>query len=91
MLGGGSNLLVSDRGLDALVLRVRLRGLAVDPAEDRVLVRAAAGEPWDDLVARAVAEGWAGLECLSGIPGDVGATPIQNVGAYGQEVAETLV
>ena len=91
MLGGGSNLLVSDRGLDALVLRVRLRGVTAEPAGDRVLVHAAAGELWDDLVARAVAEGWAGLECLSGIPGDVGATPIQNVGAYGQEVAETVV
>ncbi|WP_437830963.1 UDP-N-acetylmuramate dehydrogenase [Sorangium sp. So ce1153] len=103
VLGGGSNLLVADRGVDALVLRVRVRGIepvrgpvgAVDhdvtggPAP-RVLVRAGAGEGWDDLVARAVAEGWAGVECLSGIPGDVGATPIQNVGAYGQEVAETI-
>jgi UDP-N-acetylmuramate dehydrogenase len=91
VLGGGSNLLVADRGLDALVLRVRLRGIEVQRAGDRVLVRAAAGEPWDALVARAVSEGWAGLECLSGIPGNVGATPIQNVGAYGQEVAETIV
>ncbi len=90
VLGGGSNLLVADRGLDALVLRVRLRGLEASRRGDRVLVRAAAGEPWDDLVARAVAEGWAGLECLSGIPGGVGATPVQNVGAYGQEVAETI-
>ncbi|XXR93533.1 UDP-N-acetylmuramate dehydrogenase [Sorangium sp. So ce406] len=115
VLGGGSNLVVSDRGVDALVLRVRVRGVEVvggevvggevvggevggggvgggeglDPA-GRVLVRAGAGEGWDDLVARAVAEGWAGVECLSGIPGDVGATPIQNVGAYGQEVAETI-
>ncbi|MGK3984816.1 UDP-N-acetylmuramate dehydrogenase [Sorangium sp. So ce136] len=103
VLGGGSNLLVADRGVDALVLRVRVRGIepvrgpvgAVDhdaaggPAP-RFLVRAGAGEGWDDLVARAVAEGWAGVECLSGIPGDVGATPIQNVGAYGQEVAETI-
>ncbi|WP_437729581.1 UDP-N-acetylmuramate dehydrogenase [Sorangium sp. So ce861] len=99
VLGGGSNLLVADRGVDALVLRVRVRGVELaggaeaagdDGRGPRVLVRAGAGEGWDDLVARAVAEGWAGVECLSGIPGDVGATPIQNVGAYGQEVAETI-
>ncbi|WP_438016331.1 UDP-N-acetylmuramate dehydrogenase [Sorangium sp. So ce315] len=98
VLGGGSNLLVADRGVDALVLRVRVRGLQIvganggdgDGQGPRLLVRAGAGERWDDLVARAVAEGWAGVECLSGIPGDVGATPIQNVGAYGQEVAETI-
>ncbi|WP_438039918.1 UDP-N-acetylmuramate dehydrogenase [Sorangium sp. So ce128] len=105
VLGGGSNLLIADRGVDALVLRVRVRGIellrgrgedggagAGDGGEaGRALVRAGAGEAWDDLVARSVAEGWAGVECLSGIPGDVGATPIQNVGAYGQEVAETIV
>jgi UDP-N-acetylmuramate dehydrogenase len=92
VLGGGSNLLVADRGLDALVVRVRVRGVAVElPDAGRAIVRAGAGERWDDVVARAVAEGWAGVECLSGIPGDVGATPIQNVGAYGQEVAETIV
>ncbi|XXU12280.1 UDP-N-acetylmuramate dehydrogenase [Sorangium sp. So ce854] len=95
VLGGGSNLVVSDRGVDALVLRVRVRGIERVGGEGgaqagRALVRAGAGEGWDDLVARAVAEGWAGVECLSGIPGDVGATPIQNVGAYGQEVAETI-
>ncbi|WP_437742162.1 UDP-N-acetylmuramate dehydrogenase [Sorangium sp. So ce1504] len=105
VLGGGSNLLIADRGVDALVLRVRVRGIellrgrgedggagAGDGGEaGRALVRAGAGEAWDDLVARSVVEGWAGVECLSGIPGDVGATPIQNVGAYGQEVAETIV
>lgn len=92
VLGGGSNLLVADRGLDALVVRLCLRGVEVElPEPGRVLVRAGAGEPWDGVVARAAAEGWAGVECLSGIPGDVGATPIQNVGAYGQEVAETIV
>ncbi|WP_441290720.1 UDP-N-acetylmuramate dehydrogenase [Sorangium sp. KYC3313] len=98
VLGGGSNLLIADRGVDALVLRVRVRGIELlrGRGEDgggeagRALVRAGAGEAWDDLVARSVAEGLAGVECLSGIPGDVGATPIQNVGAYGQEVAETI-
>lgn len=90
VLGGGSNLLVADRGVDALVLRMRIAGVEVHDEGDRVIVRAGAGEPWDALCARAVQAGWAGIECLSGIPGDVGATPIQNVGAYGQEVAETI-
>lgn len=89
-LGGGSNVLVADRGVDALVLRVAVRGLDASPDGCDVLVRAGAGEPWDALVARAVSSGWAGIECLSGIPGEVGATPIQNVGAYGQEVADTI-
>jgi UDP-N-acetylmuramate dehydrogenase len=91
VLGGGSNLVVADRGVDGLVLRIRVAGVRVEEKGDTALVDAGAGEPWDDLVAHAVANGWAGLECLSGIPGDVGATPIQNVGAYGQEIAETLV
>jgi UDP-N-acetylmuramate dehydrogenase len=90
VLGGGSNLLIADRGVEALVLRVRLAGITAEPRGDAMIVDAGAGERWDDLVARAVAEGWAGIECLSGIPGDVGATPIQNVGAYGQDVAETI-
>lgn len=90
VLGGGSNLLVADRGFDGLVLRVRLRGIAVRREGQLATVDAAAGEPWDGLVERAVGEELAGLECLSGIPGDVGATPIQNVGAYGQEIADTL-
>jgi len=91
VLGGGSNLLVADRGVDALVVRPRLRGLTVTRGGDVDHVTAGAGEPWDDFVAAAVAGGRAGVECLSGIPGDVGATPIQNVGAYGQEVSDTLV
>ncbi len=90
VLGGGSNLLVADRGLDALVVRLSLRGLTVQRAGDVAVLRAAAGEPWDGVVARAVAEGLGGLECLSGIPGDTGATPIQNVGAYGQEVGDVI-
>jgi UDP-N-acetylmuramate dehydrogenase len=90
VLGGGSNVVVADRGVDGLVLRIALRGVRVERGADTVLVTVAAGEPWDEVVARCVAEGWAGLECLSGIPGTAGATPIQNVGAYGQEVAQTI-
>jgi UDP-N-acetylmuramate dehydrogenase len=90
VLGGGSNVVVADEGVDGLVVRMALRGVRVEAGGDRVVVRAAAGEPWDALVALAVARGWAGVECLSGIPGLVGATPIQNVGAYGQEVSETI-
>lgn len=91
VLGGGSNLVVADAGVEALVLRVALRGLAVREAGSLVEITAAAGEPWDGVVRFAVERGWAGLECLSGIPGLVGATPIQNVGAYGQEVSDTIV
>ena len=88
VLGGGSNLLVSDRGVDGLVLRMTNdRILEVGPG----VVDVDAGVCWDELVAWAVARNWAGIECLSGIPGDVGAAPIQNIGAYGQEVASTLV
>jgi UDP-N-acetylmuramate dehydrogenase len=90
LLGGGSNVVVADAGVDGLVIQIALRGVTVEPRGDAVLVTAAAGEPWDALVERAVQNGWAGIECLSGIPGQVGATPIQNVGAYGQEVAETI-
>ena len=90
ILGGGSNVVVADAGVEALVVRVSLRGVNSETRAGRVELTAAAGEPWDDLVATTVARGWAGLECLSGIPGLVGATPIQNVGAYGQEVGETV-
>ncbi len=91
VLGGGSNVLVADRGFDGLVLRIGMRGIWPAPDGDGMLLRAAAGEPWDAVVAWAVAHGLAGIECLSGIPGTVGGTPIQNVGAYGQEVANTIV
>ncbi|MFO0756673.1 MAG: UDP-N-acetylmuramate dehydrogenase [Byssovorax sp.] len=91
ILGGGSNLLVADRGLDALVIRLRLLGMRWTADHHRVYVTASAGEPWDEVVAYAVGRDLAGIECLSGIPGDTGATPIQNVGAYGQEVGDTLV
>ncbi len=91
VLGGGSNLLFADAGFDGLVVRVASRGVEPRSRGDRVELTVAAGEPWDALVRRAVAEGWAGIECLVGIPGAVGAAPIQNIGAYGQEVAEVLV
>jgi UDP-N-acetylmuramate dehydrogenase len=90
VLGGGSNLVVADEGVDGLVLRVALRGVITRAVGSVVEVTAAAGESWDDLVRMAVERDWAGLECLSGIPGLVGATPIQNVGAYGQDVSETI-
>lgn len=91
IVGGGSNLVVADDGVDATVIRVLTRGITVDAdACSGASVTIAAGEPWDDVVARAVAEGWSGIEALSGIPGSSGATPIQNVGAYGQDVAQTI-
>ncbi len=91
VLGGGSNLVVADEGFPGTVVHVATRGIRHEPDGDRVLLTVAAGEDWDTVVAGAVADGLAGLECLSGIPGLAGATPIQNVGAYGQEVAQTLV
>jgi UDP-N-acetylmuramate dehydrogenase len=91
VLGGGSNLLVSDAGFSGLVLRIALEGITSIQENGRVIVSSAAGEDWDGLVAYAVDAGYAGFECLSGIPGTVGGTPVQNVGAYGQEVAQTIV
>jgi UDP-N-acetylenolpyruvoylglucosamine reductase len=90
VLGGGSNLVIADEGFDGLVVHVATTGVRVTEDGDRVLVTAAAGEDWDALVRRCVAEGWSGVECLSGIPGLVGSTPIQNVGAYGQDVSQTI-
>lgn len=92
LVGGGSNLLVADDGFPGTVARVLTRGVDVlsDDSCGGVEVRVAAGEPWDGLVTRAVASGWSGLEALSGIPGSTGATPVQNVGAYGQQVADTV-
>jgi UDP-N-acetylmuramate dehydrogenase len=95
VLGGGSNLVVADEGFDGRVVEVATRGVSPDVEGDDatcggVVVRVAAGEVWDDLVATAVERGWVGIEALSGIPGSVGATPIQNVGAYGQEVSQTI-
>jgi UDP-N-acetylmuramate dehydrogenase len=91
VVGGGSNLVVADEGVDATVVRVLTRGIATDADLcSGAMVTVAAGEPWDELVARAVTEGWVGIEALSGIPGSTGATPVQNVGAYGQDVAQTI-
>lgn len=104
-LGGGSNLLVADEGFDGTVIRVATRGIEVlpsgrsrsdegaygGPADDTVRLRVQAGETWDDLVAWTVEHGYSGIEALSGIPGSVGAAPVQNIGAYGQELASTLV
>lgn len=90
VLGGGSNLVVSDGGYDGLVMQVAIRGIAFSARDGQTVIRAGAGEPWDDVVAAAVSRGLAGLECLSGIPGSVGGTPIQNVGAYGQDVAASI-
>lgn len=91
VLGGGSNVVVADSGFPGTVVRVVTRGIRRVHAGGHVCLEAQAGEPWDPLVALAVDEGWAGLESLSGIPGLVGATPMQNVGAYGQEVSQTIV
>jgi UDP-N-acetylmuramate dehydrogenase len=88
VLGGGSNLLVADGGFEGLVLHVAVVGVETDGAG---LFQVGAGEDWDRFVSRTVAAGCAGMECLAGIPGTVGGTPVQNVGAYGQEVAQTIV
>lgn len=90
VLGGGSNLVVSDQGYAGLVLKIAIRGLDESADRGRRLFQAGAGEDWDGFVAHAVEQNCAGIECLSGIPGTVGATPVQNVGAYGQEVSETI-
>lgn len=90
VIGGGSNLIVADSGYPGLALRVGLKGIVPDP-DDEAVVTAAAGEDWDRVVEHCVARDLAGIECLSGIPGRTGATPVQNVGAYGQEVSETIL
>lgn len=90
VMSGGSNLVVADEGVDGTVVRINNRGISFSADDGTVRAEIAAGEPWDDVVARCVTEGLAGIECLSGIPGSTGATPIQNVGAYGEEVSTTL-
>jgi UDP-N-acetylmuramate dehydrogenase len=90
VLGGGSNLVISDAGWPGLVLRIAISGIDQREENGKALFEVGAGEEWDKFVARAVARNCAGVECMSGIPGSVGGTPVQNVGAYGQEVSETI-
>jgi UDP-N-acetylmuramate dehydrogenase len=92
LLSGGSNLVVADEGFAGTVVRVATSGITPESADwcGGAVVRVAAGEGWDDVVDRFVGEGWAGVEALSGIPGLTGATPVQNVGAYGQDVSQTI-
>jgi UDP-N-acetylmuramate dehydrogenase len=90
VLGGGSNLLVADAGFDGVVLKIGLPGCEQTDDGNDAIFTVSAGEDWDTFVAKAVSEDCAGVECLSGIPGSVGGTPVQNVGAYGQEVSETI-
>lgn len=90
VLGGGSNLLVADQGFPGRVVHIATRGIARTTTDERIVLNVCAGEPWDEFVRTCVEEGLAGVECLSGIPGLVGATPVQNVGAYGQEVSDVI-
>ena len=92
ILGGGSNVLIADDGFDGLVLQIALKGIfPAKKGDDIFYLTAQAGEDWDEFVLFAVEKNLQGVECLSGIPGFVGATPVQNVGAYGQEVSETII
>jgi UDP-N-acetylmuramate dehydrogenase len=90
ILGGGSNVLVSDDGFSGLVILNRIKGFTLEKAGSNVVVRAGGGEDWQDFTDRCIEEGWQGVECLAGIPGTVGASPVQNVGAYGQEVSQVI-
>ena len=90
VLGGGSNIVISDAGWPGVVLRIAIAGIEQQSHGSKVIFDVGAGEEWDKFVAAAVARNCAGIECLSGIPGSVGGTPVQNVGAYGQEVSETI-
>ena len=91
VLGGGSNVVVADAGFPGTVVRIAMRGVRFEPQVDGVVAHVGAGEDWSRLVSHCVAEGLSGAECLSGIPGLAGATPVQNVGAYGQDVSETII
>jgi UDP-N-acetylmuramate dehydrogenase len=91
VLGGGSNLVIADRGWDGLVLKIGILGIKEGAQQDKAVFDVGAGVDWDEFVAQCVSRNCAGVECLSGIPGSVGGTPVQNVGAYGQEVSETIV
>jgi UDP-N-acetylmuramate dehydrogenase len=90
VLGGGSNLVIADTGFPGLVVKINILGVAEHSAGKKLLFTAGAGEEWDSFVSYAVVRNCAGVECLSGIPGTVGGTPVQNVGAYGQEVSESI-
>ncbi|MDR7280445.1 UDP-N-acetylmuramate dehydrogenase [Catenuloplanes atrovinosus] len=91
LLAGGSNVVIGDEGFAGTAILIRSRGVEViSRRPDQLIVRVQAGHPWDEFVAETVEAGWSGVECLSGIPGSTGATPIQNVGAYGQDVSETI-
>lgn len=90
VLGGGSNLVISDAGWNGLVLELTMRDIHIDLEGDTAVVSAGAGATWDEFVAQMIDERLVGVECLSGIPGRVGATPMQNVGAYGQEVSDCI-
>ena len=92
VISGGSNIIFPDEGFNGIVIKIDIKGIElVETNKDFVIVKARAGENWDDLVKLCIDKNLAGIECLSGIPGSVGATPIQNVGAYGQDVSETIV
>jgi UDP-N-acetylmuramate dehydrogenase len=91
VLGGGSNVLISDSGFPGLVILNRIKGFRAGRENGSVLVTAGGGEDWQEFADRCAAEGWQGVECLTGIPGTVGASPVQNIGAYGQEVSQTIV
>jgi len=92
ILGGGSNVLIADQGFDGLVLQIALKGISTSQKNDgTVYITSKAGEDWDEFVALCVGKNLQGVECLSGIPGFIGGTPVQNVGAYGQEVSDTIV
>jgi len=91
VLGGGSNLVVSDAGWSGVVLKIAIGAIAERPQDGKIICEVGAGEEWDKFVVTAVSRNCSGVECLSGIPGSVGGTPVQNVGAYGQEVAETIL
>ena len=90
VLGGGSNVIIPEHGWDGLGVRIGLRGIQKTDSAGSALLQVGAGEDWDSFVRWAVRQKLSGVECLSGIPGTVGATPVQNVGAYGQEVADTI-
>ncbi len=90
VLGGGSNLVLPDEGFDGIVIKIETKGLRFILNTDGMRIKASAGQIWDTLPYESISRGWSGLECLSGIPGLVGAVPIQNIGAYGQEVSQTI-